>query len=172
MNASCSGTNRPIVSVIWLRRERESSARRPYLVGLITFSETYPITSKREHEAEMQFFFFSLLFLTPQNKKKLIKKRPMKKEPNKTNVICDRPIHTTFLSGSKSDQNNRFVKIHLSWNEEPIMFRLVCSLVLDSPPLLHNLLTYGPQHVHVIRLSVPGCDNCLHKANLGSHFSH
>jgi hypothetical protein len=51
------------------------------------------------------------------------------------------------------------------------MIRLVCLLVLDSP-LLHNLLTYGPQHVHVIRLSVRVVIIVYIKANLGSHFSH
>ncbi len=52
------------------------------------------------------------------------------------------------------------------------MIRLVCLLVLDSP-LLHNLLTYGPPPTRSCdEIVSPGCDNCLHKANLGSYFSH
>ncbi len=107
-------------------------------------------------------FFFSLLFLTPKKKKIDQEKADQEaaeqtnKQTNKQIVICDPSIWPFYPAGADHVPSSLFA---CSWQPPHYYY-------------ITYLLTYGPQHVHVIRLSVPGCDNCLHKANLGSHFSH
>lgn len=96
------------------------------------------------------FFFLACYFWLPKTKKKWSRKGQWRssRTNKQTNVICDPSIWSFYPAGADHVPSSLFHYYYITY------------------------FTYGPQHVHVIRLSVPGCDNCLHKANLGSHFSH